>query len=188
MCIENKNLFDSSSTNVKSILRVKSIGASIGSGEIHSSALSSCSSESIKSVQFDSIQIREYNIIMGDNPSCSSGPPISLGWQYSQKDPPCGISLELYEVHRKGHRRSPYQMRIPPYVRHQTLREWDVPARDIMTAQEICEITKKQRYQTMQREHRNLIIKDLFQRLMRKALFVKEVKGEQMLRRNITKT
>ena len=28
------------------------------------------------SIQFDKINIREYSMTVGDNPSCSSGPPI----------------------------------------------------------------------------------------------------------------
>jgi len=43
--------------------------------------------KSIKpSVSFHSISVREYNIAMGDNPSCSYGIPISLGWEYQQHD------------------------------------------------------------------------------------------------------
>jgi hypothetical protein len=33
--------------------------------------------ESQRSVLFSAIEIREYNRIVGDNPSCSSGPPVS---------------------------------------------------------------------------------------------------------------
>jgi hypothetical protein len=39
-----------------------------------------------RSVSFASLSIREYNIVMGDNPSCSYGVPISLGWNYQQHD------------------------------------------------------------------------------------------------------
>lgn len=43
--------------------------------------------KSIKpSVSFHSISVREYNITMGDNPSCSYGVPIALGWEYQQHD------------------------------------------------------------------------------------------------------
>jgi hypothetical protein len=35
-----------------------------------------------RNVSFGRIHIREYERILGDNPSCSCGPPISLGWQY----------------------------------------------------------------------------------------------------------
>ena len=36
-----------------------------------------------KSVSFSHVQIREYAITLGDNPCCSNGPPVSLGWDYS---------------------------------------------------------------------------------------------------------
>eukprot|EP00978_Attheya_sp_CCMP212_P031249 scaffold117482_cov46-Attheya_sp.AAC.2 len=35
-------------------------------------------------VLFSLVEIREYPRILGDNPSCRSGPPISLGWDYDK--------------------------------------------------------------------------------------------------------
>mmetsp|Transcript_13268 Transcript_13268/g.24066 ORF Transcript_13268/g.24066 Transcript_13268/m.24066 type:complete len:235 (-) Transcript_13268:82-786(-) len=37
-----------------------------------------------QSVLFSLVEIREYPRILGDNPSCRSGPPISLGWDYDK--------------------------------------------------------------------------------------------------------
>merc|ERR1712238_242161 len=34
-------------------------------------------------VSFKAVEIREYDRAIGDNPSCSSGPPIALDWNYS---------------------------------------------------------------------------------------------------------
>lgn len=36
-------------------------------------------------VSFKSVEIREYDRTIGDNPSCMSGPPISLDWSYSKE-------------------------------------------------------------------------------------------------------
>jgi len=40
-------------------------------------------------VSFQSVDVREYGRTLGDNPSCMSGPPISLDWSYSKTTPVC---------------------------------------------------------------------------------------------------
>jgi len=35
-------------------------------------------------VRFGSIQVREYPQILGDNPACTDGPSLSIGWEYQQ--------------------------------------------------------------------------------------------------------
>jgi len=40
--------------------------------------------DSKQGVLFSLVEIREYPRILGDNPSCRSGPPISLGWDYDK--------------------------------------------------------------------------------------------------------
>lgn len=53
------------------------------------------------SVGFSSVIIREYDQTIGDNPSVSYGPPISLDWEYTQLE--C-VTLEHYEAHRPPRR------------------------------------------------------------------------------------
>merc|ERR1712165_10913 len=36
-----------------------------------------------RSIKFDKVTVREYELTTGDNPSCSSGVPISLSWKYN---------------------------------------------------------------------------------------------------------
>lgn len=49
-----------------------------------------------KSVKFDAIHFRNYSQTLGDNPSCSYGPPISLDWSYEE-----GGEVELDEYERE---------------------------------------------------------------------------------------
>ena len=51
------------------------------------------------SVSFSNLQIREYDVMLGDNPSCSYGPPVSLGWDYHDA---AVVPLEKYERARSN--------------------------------------------------------------------------------------
>jgi hypothetical protein len=64
------------------------------------------------SVAFSSVVIREYDQTIGDNPSVSYGPPISLDWEYTQLQT---VTLEHYEAHRPP-RRSMRQMCMNYYT------------------------------------------------------------------------
>jgi hypothetical protein len=48
-------------------------------------------------VQFGSIEIREYNRIVGDHPDVRVGPPVSIGWEYATRAP---VSIDEYETTR----------------------------------------------------------------------------------------
>ena len=132
-----------------------------GESQEQFSSSSCCSSSSRKSVRFEKVEIREYNIVLGDNPSCSNGPPVSLGWYYD-KDQQQQMPLDTYEQKRDGYRRASHEMKVPGYMRHDILREWDVPNREIMKAQIQCEIIQKQRSRTFQREQRSFSVKKTF--------------------------
>ena len=56
-----------------------------------------------RSVSFVSVDVREYDRTIGDNPSCRSGPPLSLDWSYSKKyEHP--KALDEYELEREPER------------------------------------------------------------------------------------
>jgi len=57
------------------------------------------SSEMKPSVSFSNLQIREYDLTLGDHPSCSYGPPVSLGWDYRDA---AVVPLEKYEKARSN--------------------------------------------------------------------------------------
>jgi len=48
-------------------------------------------------VRFGTVQIRSFNRILGDNPSTTSGAPISIGWKYKQYRP---LPVNEYEGRR----------------------------------------------------------------------------------------
>jgi hypothetical protein len=60
-----------------------------------------------KKVTFSELTIREYPLILGDNPSVSEGAPLSLGWKPQQS---YTRNLDLYEYTR-GERKAKVQRR-----------------------------------------------------------------------------
>ena len=49
-------------------------------------------------VKFANVEMRFYDRILGDNPACNDGPPVSLDWSYSKNV--FSTSLDEYETHR----------------------------------------------------------------------------------------
>jgi len=70
-----------------------------------------------KSVSWNVLHIREYDITIGDNPCVSYGPPISLDWCYMNMGT---IKVEEYESNRRP-RRSMRQMMMNYYYRRNLL-------------------------------------------------------------------
>jgi hypothetical protein len=89
-------------------------------------------------ITIDSLQIREYPRCLGVNPSTSTGPPLTIGWQYRNATPSGSnkknsdqakekeervISVDEYEELR-GARREKSEMLVPASAREDMLAEW----------------------------------------------------------------
>jgi hypothetical protein len=84
------------------------------------------------SVSFDTIEIREYERVVGDNPSCSKGPPISIGWECLL----CRLyRINDYEKHVRGPRRTKKEFHLAADKRtHLLVDVWERSEDDIRKA------------------------------------------------------
>lgn len=82
-------------------------------------------------IHFANVEIREYARTIGDNPSCSSGPPVSISWEYAEA---ICLPLDAYEGSRPP-RRSNLEMILPREFRQRMLkRDWEVTQTQIAAA------------------------------------------------------
>lgn len=72
-----------------------------------------------KHVSFASLEIREYNQVLGDHPCCTVGPPVSLGWDYTESPK---VNVEAYEATRPR-RRTRQSLRLSFKARREILSE-----------------------------------------------------------------
>jgi hypothetical protein len=94
-----------------------------------------------KQVSFDSIEVREHAIILGDNPSVTSGPPLTIAWESHASY--C-VSVEEYEKARPT-RRSKEQMLIPRRVREEWLRHAGYARSHFAETEQSIQKVKRQR-------------------------------------------
>jgi hypothetical protein len=65
-----------------------------------------------KSVRFDQVEIIELPIILGDNPSVSTGgPPMSVGWETMRRTE---FGLDFYETYRPKRKANRRDLIISP--------------------------------------------------------------------------
>jgi len=78
-----------------------------------------------RKVSFTMLSVREYDLVLGDNPSCSEGTPTALGWNHADDQI---FNLDEYE-HNREPRRKISQLKMGPLIRREIL----------CTKNEICE-------------------------------------------------
>ena len=96
-------------------------------------------------VSFNSVEVREYTQTMGDNPSCMSGPAISLDWEYSNRGNYC---INDFETNGKRKSYGKYPRRLPKVHRENFLK-YELGYSDEEIAMERKEAKKIQRSVSM---------------------------------------
>jgi hypothetical protein len=110
------------------------------------SSMTTADSNYKKAVSFGLIQVREYNRVVGDNPTVRVGPPMSIGWEFVQKQ---AVPVDDYE---KIKHPNTSDLRIMGSItRKSILRyEFDVSLEDIRAAEKIIRKIQRQRCRTIQ--------------------------------------
>ena len=98
-----------------------------------------------RSVSFDRIDIREYQRTVGDNPSVSSGPALSLAWDYSDS---VRSTVDNYESER-GSRRKMMEMVVPRFERELLLKDSGVSRKEMAQCVRTINHIKAKRRQTV---------------------------------------
>lgn len=102
---------------------------------------SSSMSTEKKSVSFDSVEINEHQVILGDNPSVSSGPPVTVAWESHES---YTFSVDEYEESHPE-RRFKSNMLLPRRVREELLTKAGYSRSQLVIAQRIVNRIKKER-------------------------------------------
>jgi hypothetical protein len=95
-----------------------------------------------RNVQFSIVEVRYYNRILGDNPACSIGPPLAIGWEY-RREPV--MPIDQYEAQRNSSKSS-FQFTLPPYMRRNILHsQWGCTYSEMDKVNEEIETIRKSR-------------------------------------------
>lgn len=94
-----------------------------------------------RSVTFGEIEIHSHQCILGDNPSVSSGPPVTLEWTAFETHK---IDVDVYEE-RKPAAREKESMILPRSVREEILRREGFSRGEIREATEVAQKLQLQR-------------------------------------------
>ena len=104
-----------------------------------------------RKVSFSSVEIRQYNRILDDNPACSSGPSISIGWEYNSALTR-NVDLGEYERLRKPYRVK-YVLPLPRRLREYILLDLGYTKDDIAESVRRINKIKFHRNQTVNNLH-----------------------------------
>ena len=184
-----ENAIPTEPPRLKSIMSVTNLADSLAGMDRVVSAPNLAGMTSMKrNVSFHKIEIREYQRTLGDNPSVSSGPPVTLDWKYNPNHHI--LNVDDYEKNKKS--RSKVELVMPKSIREDILREYCEVSRSQMTAvaKEI-NITKRNRRATAlstdAQEKRTEMLQSVSRKVKRTLSFSKK-KEEHMLWKNTRTT
>jgi hypothetical protein len=102
-----------------------------------------------RTTSFSHLEIREYEITLGDNPGGHQGPPVSLGWEYDERRTQV-VPLDHYEETRPP-RRSRVEMYMTENIRRwRLIKEQGVPLKEVERASKNAASIRKQRRKSTQ--------------------------------------
>jgi len=159
----------------KSIMKRKTLDESLHSMYGSEDEMISGRTRKNLSLQFDKIHIREYSRTVGDNPSCSCGPPVSISWEYIVM---ADINLDEYEKTRPP-RRIQNEMILPKFMREDLLRiECNASRREIIESVRRNVKVKNQRRTTINNLGKATKLEEAMESVSRKLKrFVKRQKS-----------
>lgn len=101
-----------------------------------------------KMVQFSTVEVRQYPMILGDNPAVSRGPSVTIDWiPFSRSI----VNVDLHVRMTPEPRRKPVQMAMPLYHREFLLRQTGYTRNELLEATKQTNIIKAQRSATVRK-------------------------------------
>ena len=120
-------------------------------------------SERETTISFGSVSVREYNQIIGDHPEVRVGPPISLGWEYTQR---VALSLDEYEETRPPKK---VILRLSSITRKNLLHNvFGYTEEEIRSAEKEVQKIRKKRDQTLKQGKTGRAVETVMQAARRK--------------------
>jgi len=101
-----------------------------------------------KRVRFSHLDIREYPIVLGDNPTPKLGPPVSIGWDHCAEIE--RVDVDLYESVRPPRRDRDAALKLPAAYRVVLLKRQGYAASEIADGMRKAEVAKRQRKRTVE--------------------------------------